>query len=237
MIRSEPQIFRIVRSSWWIALILISTDALPGIGATLSPLFARGYTLIPTPQNVVLGTKDFEFTPAWRLESGPGIKPDDTAIQSLKEGLQERFGMTLRGSRDAAGVVHLVVAPNQVVVGGTIDKDKAAVAEQAYRLELASNRVTITGNTAAGLFYGVQTFLQLLKADRGKLWLPEGTIQDWPDLQLRVIYWDDAHHLEHPDVLKTALRQAAFYKINGFSIKLEGISNISTPNRLSSPMR
>jgi hexosaminidase len=222
VIRSEPQIFRIVRSSWWIALILISTDALPGIGATLSPLFARGYTLIPTPQNVVLGTKDFEFTPAWRLESGPGIKPDDTAIQSLKEGLQERFGMTLRGSRDAAGVVHLVVAPNQVVVGGTIDRDKAAVAEQAYRLELASNRVTIAGNTAAGLFYGVQTFLQLLKADRGKLWLPESTVQDWPDLQLRVIYWDDAHHLEHLDVLKAALRQAAFYKINGFSIKLEG---------------
>ena len=33
------------------------------------------------------------------------------------------------------------------------------------------------------------------------------TIQDWPDLQLRVIYWDDAHHLEHLDVLKAALRQ------------------------------
>src|SRR6185312_3942440 len=140
--------------------------------------------------------KDFELTPAWRLESGLGIKPDDMAIQSLKEGLQERFGMTLGGSRDAGGVVRLAIVPNQVVVDRAIDRDKAAIAEQAYRLELASNRLTITGNTAAGLFYGVQTFLQLLKADRGKLWLPEGTIQDWPDLQLRVIYWDDAHHLE-----------------------------------------
>src|SRR5204862_1523714 len=45
---------------------------------------------------------------------------------------------------------------------------------------------------------------------------------DWPDLGLRIIYWDDAHHLEHLDVLKSALRQAAFYKINGFAIKLEG---------------
>jgi len=37
-----------------------------------------------------------------------------------------------------------------------------------------------------------------------------------------VIYWDDAHHLEPLPILKQAMRQAAFYKINGFSLKLEG---------------
>ena len=89
-------------------------------------------------------------------------------------------------------------------------------------MELASDRVTITGNTATGLFYGVQTLVQLLKPENGKLLLPEAQIEDWPDLELRVIYWDDAHHLEHLNVLKAALRQASFYKINGFSIKLEG---------------
>ena len=68
----------------------------------------------------------------------------------------------------------------------------------------------------------MQTLVQLLKPQDGKQWLPEGEIIDWPDLELRVIYWDDAHHLEHPEVLKAAVRQAAFYKINGFSIKLEG---------------
>jgi hypothetical protein len=96
------------------------------------------------------------------------------------------------------------------------------LAEQAYRIDLASDRVTITGNTTTGVFYGVQTLVQLLKLESGKLWLPESRIEDWPDLELRAIYWDDAHHLEHPDVLKAALRQASFYKINGFSIKLEG---------------
>ena len=119
-------------------------------------------------------------------------------------------------------MVHLAVAPNAVTIGTATDANKAALAEQAYRMELASDRVTITGNTATGLFYGVQTLVQLLKPENGKLWLPEGQIEDWPDLELRVIYWDDAHHLEHLDVLKAALRQASFYKINGFSIKLEG---------------
>lgn len=63
--------------------------------------------------------------------------------------------------------------------------------------------------------------VQLLKLQDGKLWLPEGEIVDWPDLELRVIYWDDAHDLEHLGVLRAAVRQAAFYKINGFAIKLE----------------
>jgi hypothetical protein len=53
-------------------------------------------------------------------------------------------------------------------------------------------------------------------------WLPQDQIEDWPDLELREIYWDDAHHLERPEALKKAIRQAAFYKVNGFALKLEG---------------
>jgi hypothetical protein len=64
--------------------------------------------------------------------------------------------------------------------------------------------------------------VQLLKEQSGKLWLPQGTIEDWPDVELRIIYRDDAHHLEHLNDLKAAIRQASFYKINGFAIKLEG---------------
>jgi hexosaminidase len=190
-------------------------------GATSSPLFARGYTILPAPQKVSLGTKEFEITRAWRLELGPGIKPDDIAVQSLNQELQERFQVTL-GTSGSSGLVRLAVAPNAVKIASAEDANKAALQEQAYRMELACHRVTITGNTATGVFYGVQTLVQLLKHENGSLLLPEAQIEDWPDLQLRIIYWDDAHHLEHVDVLKAALRQASFYKINGFAIKLEG---------------
>ncbi|HXH47929.1 MAG TPA: family 20 glycosylhydrolase, partial [Terriglobia bacterium] len=75
-------------------------------------------------------------------------------------------------------------------------------------------------NAPTGLFYGVETLVQLVKHAEGKRWLPEATIMDWPDLEQRNIYWDDNHHLERMEVLKQALQQAAFYKINGFVIKL-----------------
>ncbi len=82
--------------------------------------------------------------------------------------------------------------------------------------------MTIFANAPAGLYYGVVTFVQLLKQRDGVLFFPEGEIEDWPDLQMRQLYWDDAHHLDRMDVLKQAIRQAAFFKMNGFAIKLEG---------------
>ena len=202
-----------------IVLLAISASA---SAATLSPLFARGYTVIPAPQKVSLGNSDFEVTRSWRLELGAGIKADDSAAQSLKDQLKERFHVSLDQSPSPDSVIRLSVVANSVALGAASDNDKTALAEQAYKIHLAAREIDITGNTATGVYYGVQTLIQMLKPESGVLWLPEGEIEDWPDLELRIIYWDDAHHLERLDVLKAALRQASFYKINGFSIKLEG---------------
>lgn len=187
--------------------------------ATVSPLFSRGYTALPSPQKVTLGAGDFVFSRAWRLDLGPGVKPDDMAVTELKRLLAERFQLVLQPSSAAAGTLRLAVAPQTVQPAG---KNGSALAEQAYRLTLTGNQIALTGNTSTGLFYGIGTLVQLLKARNGQLWLPEAQIDDWPDLELRIIYWDDAHHLEPLDVLKAALRQASFFKINGFALKLEG---------------
>jgi hexosaminidase len=207
-------------------VLLVLTLCLPGVAQTEtpSPLYARGYTVLPSPQRVKLGAGDVCFGPNWCLELAPGIPMDDVAIQSLKNELKSRDQIVLgqQDGRTSSGILKLAVIAGSVVVPDSTDRAKNALAEQAYKLTLSKDTISITGNTLTGLFYGVQTFVQLLKPQGGRLWLPEGEIEDWPDLELRVIYWDDAHHLEHVDVLEAALRQAAFYKINAFSIKLEG---------------
>lgn len=190
---------------------------------TVSPLLSRGYTLLPYPQKVTLGARDLEFSQTWTVEFD-AVSGGNDAFTELNDLLAERFHLSLRKRNSASGngVVRLAIAPNTVSVTNATDRNIAALAEQAYRLTIAPNAISITGNTAAGLYYGIQTFAQLLKERGAKLWLPEVTIEDWPDTELRVIYWDDAHHLEHLADLKAAIRQASFYKINGFSIKLEG---------------
>jgi len=189
--------------------------------ATVSALLARGYTVMPQPQLVRLGASDFVFSREWRLDLS-GVAPSDAAVQVLNEELARRFLLILANPKQASGTLRLVIDANSARVGEAQDRDRDILAQQAYKIDLSGNAVTIAANAPTGLYYGVVTFVQLLKPRDGALMLPEGQIEDWPDLQMRQIYWDDAHHLDRLDVLKQALRQAAFFKINGFAIKLEG---------------
>jgi hypothetical protein len=210
---------------WACLAVTFSFAAASSYGATTSLLFDRGYTLLPQPRKVTLGNKDFRFGEGWRLQLGGGVSPTDVAVESLKEGLASRFHVFLAApGGQSAGIkaIRLRIAPGSVTIGEALDRDKGAIAVQAYKIALASDDVSITANAGPGLFYGVETLVQLVRPQGNDLWLPEGDIVDWPDLELREIYWDDAHHLEHFDVLKNAIRQAAFYKINGFAIKLAG---------------
>jgi hexosaminidase len=205
-------------------LLTLALTGLNGFSAAVSPLSSHGYTVIPEPQQVKL-TGDFQFKEGWRLVLGSNIQPSDVAVESLKEGLDSRYQLKIFSNprqSTTLKTIHLSLAPKSVEVGQAADRDREALAEQAYKMVLTAGDIDIAANASPGLFYAVQTLLQLIKPRAGTFWLPEGEIVDWPDLQLREIYWDDAHHLDHLDVLKRAVRQSSFFKINGFAIKLEG---------------
>ena len=139
------------------AAFSIATGCLVGTlgAATASPLLARGYTVIPEPQKVTLGGPDFEFTTSWRLELGPGVKASDIAVGSLKKELQERFHLALLEAKGEVGPrLKLAIAPQAVEVGEATDREKTALGEQAYRMQLRAAEVTILGNSPTGLLYG-----------------------------------------------------------------------------------
>jgi hexosaminidase len=122
-----------------VAIALVSGSA----GAeTTSPLAARGYTVLPVPQHVKLGERDFHFGQDWRLRLGAGVPQTDVAVESLKEQLGSRFHIALAG-QGAASALELAVQPNSIAVSDTTDRDRAAIAEQAYKIELAPDRIRI----------------------------------------------------------------------------------------------
>ena len=96
------------------------------------------------------------------------MNPNDIAVQALKEDLQSRFRIALgaQGSK----TLRLEISPDAVAVGSALDPDKHAIAAQAYRIDLSNARITITANASPGLFYGVETLVQLLKPRNGSLW-------------------------------------------------------------------
>jgi hexosaminidase len=211
------------------AVVLFTCSMLLGgaplICDTSSPLASRGYSVLPVPQKTTLTGNDFTLDNRWKLELDGEVKENDVAIESLKARLASRFYLNLAGAapgRLTSGVIRVELRANSVSIGQATDRNKLALVEQAYRMTLRPGSVTIAASGSPGLFYGVQTLIQLIRPRDGRLWLPEGEIVDWPDVQLRIIYWDDAHHLERLEVLKHAVQQAASYKINGFALKLEG---------------
>ena len=139
-------------------------------GETVSPLTARGYAVLPIPQKVSLGPRDFALTDGWRLALERGVNGDDVAVHSLTELLGERCGLNLseKGSgRD--GVVRLTVVPNTVAIGDAADKDRTALEPQAYRLVLKPGEISVTANAAPGLFYGVADAGAVVEAARRPL--------------------------------------------------------------------
>ncbi len=201
-------------------LLLTTVFGIAVQAQTVTKLWSRGYAVIPGPQSVELREGDVRFGPEWTVQPGPGVRAEDVALETLSDELRTRFG--LRPGRGAGTLVKLDIQAGSVVPGKSTDPDKASVAAQAYHLEIGESGIAITANAPEGLFYGVETLVQLLRPKRGALWLPQGRITDWPDLHLRHIYWDDAHHLDRLAELKRAVRQAAYFKINGFALKLEG---------------
>ena len=208
--------------------VLISVNVYSGgKNGFLSSKDKVGTGLLPVPQSVSLTDHEYVLDPNWFIGAGSNISKADPAVESLTSALKERFGLTIKTNTEANSGnklrgIHLIVKAGSVTIGKTTDTNRNALMQQAYHLKLDKEKITITANAAQGLFYGVQTFIQLLQEDNGKIYFAGGAITDWPDMDLRMIYWDDAHHLERLDAMKRAIKQASYYKINAFALKLEG---------------
>jgi hypothetical protein len=109
-----------------------------------------------------------------------------------------------------------------VAAGTVATKADAEIDRQGYRLRIDRNAIEITGNGDPGVFYGVQTLVQLIKRDAaGRLLLPKCTIEDWPKLQLRFLHWDSKHHQDRLETLKRYLDWSARFKVNMIGFELE----------------
>lgn len=92
------------------------------------------------------------------------------------------------------------------------DDNTASLPAEGYRLTITPEQVIIAGR-GAGLFYGVQTFLQLLPY-KGPVYteLPCLTIEDYPRFAYRGMHLDVCRHFFSVDFIKKYLDVMAMYK-------------------------
>lgn len=107
------------------------------------------------------------------------------------------------------------------------DSTNSAIGVEGYVLTITNAAVTIVANEPAGVFYGVQTVLQLFpssilkKTVQNKSWkIHTGIITDAPTYKHRGTMLDIARHFFGPDVIKREIDRVARYKMNIFHLHL-----------------
>ncbi|WP_394774883.1 family 20 glycosylhydrolase [Flavobacterium sp.] len=89
--------------------------------------------------------------------------------------------------------------------------------KEAYKITITPKKIIVTGSEE-GLFYAVQSLLQLLpnKPKNQEIKLPCVTIEDEPRYSYRGLHLDVCRHFFSIDVIKDFIAQMSSYKLNNF---------------------
>ena len=85
---------------------------------------------------------------------------------------------------------------------------------EGYELTIDNDGVRLVAGTRAGLFYGMQTLMQMLESYSGEL--PYVKITDYPRFAWRGLHLDVARHMFPPEFVKKYIDLLAHHKMNRF---------------------
>ena len=98
---------------------------------------------------------------------------------------------------------------------------KAGDKKDEYKLEATAHQITVSSASKEGLFYGMQSLLQLMP-DTKQISLSEGftvpqvSINDYPRFQYRGMHLDVGRHFFDVDYVKKYIDYLAYFKFNTF---------------------
>ncbi len=109
---------------------------------------------------------------------------------------------------------------------------------EAYTIRVTPEGVEIAARASVGIFYGVQTLLQLVEGPKGEAVIPEVEIHDWPSLAYRGTMVDMSHGpLPREEEIKRQIDFLSQWKDNQYffysetSIEMDGYPLVSARAR------
>jgi len=186
-----------------IIVLLDLNTAAPGAIAT--ELWREGLAVIPYPQVVKMGGGDFLLGREVEIVLDKGAAAEDRfAARELARRLQEEWSVKGTITERSSGKF----------ISLTRKGAPKKVGDQGYKLTSGADGVTVSANGSAGLYYGTQTLMQLVKRGKTGLYIPGLEIEDWPDIPVRAVHYDTKHHQDKKEYVKSFIRTLSHYKIN-----------------------
>jgi len=133
--------------------------------------------------------------------------PNVATADILNSYIASQGGFALRASKAAA-------AGQRTIVLSSAGADKLPA--EGYQLQVTPQNITVTGK-GAGLFYGVQSLMQMIPEKTGQeIDIPASIIKDYPRFQYRGMHLDVGRHTFPVSFIKKYIDLMAAYKLNNF---------------------
>ncbi|ANH80849.1 beta-N-acetylhexosaminidase [Niabella ginsenosidivorans] len=161
---------------------------------------AQEINIIPQPRSVTVKSGHFTISPSTPIVAV--AKSDKNVAALLNSYLKSYYGFTLPVVAKGTKGIILATQP---------------ASGEGYSLESAPNAISITGNSEAGTFYGIQSLIQLLPVERSAaLAVPAVSITDAPAMAYRGMMLDVCRHFFPVEFVKKYIDYIALHKMNYF---------------------
>ena len=170
------------------------------------PILAQ--SVIPVPLKMEQGTGSFllsEKTKLYTNLQGGEAELWENYLKALPVQLKEAR------MKDRKQMLFLLITP----------KTPQLPSPESYTLSVTSQRIEIRATSGAGLFYGMQTLLQLMQpAGTSSYSVPSVEIEDTPRFAYRGLMLDVSRHFSTKEFIKKQIDALAYYKINRLHLHL-----------------
>lgn len=168
------------------------------IGLSQSPL-----PLIPHPEVVEMRKGSFILNKETVIQADAAM----FEAQYLQQAIKSQTGLDLK-------IIPATVKPNKISLIRSVDSN---VSKEGYGMLVTNKNIAIYAENPQGYFYGIQTLMQLLPADKTKKpEVPCLLITDNPKFSWRGMHLDCARHFFPVDFVKKYIDYLAMYKFNTF---------------------
>ena len=177
------------------------------LGMCLAVHPIKAQSVIPVPLKMERGADYFflsEKTKLYTNLEGEEARLWENCLQALPVSLK-------KGSKkDVRQVLSLLIT----------GKNERLPSPESYTLSVTPRRIIIRSTSGAGLFYGMQTLLQLLTPSGTGYSVASVEIEDTPRFAYRGFMLDVSRHFFSKEFVKKQIDALAFYKINRLHLHL-----------------